>query len=1014
MNRLLFWLNWPLGYKILYSLFFILLLGALSLLGYSFWLGDAATIQWYHEGDLEIVKFVLDRFNKHFFEFTVDADSYLLVEEFKASSLQINHLAHYLQFAGLMVGCVLLLTAISDLPLAWYAGGLTFIIFLIAVMGLELHHTSSEIDHKALPLIIMLIIAGTSYLFRTLLKNANYLLRFLTYSTIVFGISWFIGTNTQIDYPVLQVSADSIALPIIMLAAFCLINGHEMVRAIVFIITNANSKDSGKNLRFGLLTLFYLLNLIYAYAHLNYGLDLDIYYLHPAPLLILTTLLGIWGFPKREVHYAKLFNFAPTGAFIYLGMAFIAVSTTTFSIANGNDSLREICEDVIMYTHIGMGVGFFGYVVYNFRELIAAGHKAHRVIYKPMNFDYGWAWAFGAFMTVGFLIGNGFFIFSQGFAAYSIGKADLAWASGDKYTAKQYYNQVLGYDGKSHRANYCLASIAEEEKNKPAAYFFYKKAQEIDYRPYDYAKMADLKNREDDYLKALFDLQLGVEHFPKSGELLNNLALQFNQTSLADSAFLYFDLAKKYAKYPEVVESNMFSLWTKYDIKENLDSIYANWEPSDYIGTRSNELAYLNKIGQLNQEPLIKELLPDSVLSTTQLCYLYNYTMNRSKKADQELIDLLKMYLSVSENLQFDKYLHFAIGNILYNQGWYQESLNYLKAAQSASSRINSYFPNLIGLRLLQLDQFEKAAGYFKDAYQKGNEQALLHLAIAQSELTDKTTAIETWQKLANSGKQNEKEVAHDMLKFLVSDSLASLQLQSNEADDITRFRYLHYHQKSIDDETFDQLYKLITSNSLKVSIAAERTHFYLDQNDLANAAKYMQLLTQEEITDEVNESFQMAYLRYTHAQGALNDDFMEKVMSADYAFGKAGLKDFYQAEYLALQNNFDQAEPLYLSAMKKLPFEVDIRVRLNELYSKSNQVEKGYLMLVEELKNAPQSVVLIKTYIMTCLDLGYTSYAEDELSTLETLLDAKAFQEFNQQYQNKLKQIEETIGDWN
>lgn len=1016
MNRFFFWLNWPLGYRLLYSVSFLVLLGFLSLLGYYFWLGDAATIQWYTEGNLEIVKVILDRFSKNFFDFTVDADTYLLTEEYKASTFQINHLSYYFQLAGLIFGSILILTSISDMPLAWYAGGLTFIVFLIAVMSLEMHQVSNELDDKALPLILMAIFVGVSFLFKSVFNGVSYFLRFLVYSAIMAGIVWYVAENSKLQYPAMQVSSYSIVMPILMLGIFSLLHGHEIVRSIAFIVTNGTGSAKGRNFRFISLALFYILNLIYAFAHLNYRYDLDIYYLHPAPLLIVTTLLGIWGFQKREEsHYGNLFAFAPTGAFMYLGMAIIAVSTYAFSIGNGNDSLREMSEDLVLYGHIGIGLGFFGYVYFNFRTLIAAGKKAHRVIYKPLNVDFSWAWLFGVMVVVGLMVGNGFFIFDQGFAAYFTGQADLEWAEGDTYHAKQKYNLVFQYDRKSHHANYALASIAQEENDKIAAYIFLKQAQEVDYRPYDYAQMAALKSSPGEYIHALFDLKAGIRQFPKSAELLNNLALQFNKRSaLGDSSYIYFDLARKYAKNPEVIESNLFSLWTKYDIYNNLDSVYAEWKPKKYIGTKSNELAFLNKVGKLTDDPFDKTFLPDSVLSTPQLCYLYNYAINQTQQADDSLINILKETISVTENLQFDKYLYFVLGNLLYSKGNYQDAFDYLKAAQRAASLYNAYFPNLIGLRMMQHDEYLQAADYFKDASQKGNEDALMNKAIALSELTDKSDAITTWKLITQVGQAHQRNEAHNMLRFLVKDSLPSLNLDVKSTDDLTRLKYLHYNHKLLSDADFDRYYHSLTNPDMKVMASAERTHFYLDQGNVEKATRYIQLLTQEKISDEANSTFQLAYLRFVHAQGNLDDDFYQKVSTADFPFGKAGLRDFYQAEYHAVRKNFEDAEKLYLSAMQKLPFNQQVRVQLNQLYKQHEQAEKGYLMLVEQISKNPNGVELLKAYAMTCLELGYTDYAKDGLDILSDLLDETSFVDFEKLYQQKLAKIEESLGEWN
>ena len=92
--------------------------------------------------------------------------------------------------------------------------------------------------------------------------------------------------------------------------------------------------------------------------------------------------LGVWGFRERAPLLSRVIA-DPYASFLYLGLAVITVATVSYAFATGNDPMVEMFEDVILFSHIGMGLAFFLYVLINFRMPMQRGMAVHKVLFQP-------------------------------------------------------------------------------------------------------------------------------------------------------------------------------------------------------------------------------------------------------------------------------------------------------------------------------------------------------------------------------------------------------------------------------------------------------------------------------------------------------------------------------------------------------------------------------------------------------------------------------------------------------
>ncbi|MBX2844013.1 MAG: tetratricopeptide repeat protein [Flammeovirgaceae bacterium] len=1016
MNNFIFWRNWQASYKFLYLLSLIILLISTISYGYFYMLGSEAVISWVWDGELEIVKTVLDRFSKNFFEFTVEADSYLLIETFKPTGIQINFEAHYLYLIVLCIGINIILTSISDLRTIWYSLALALLAILWGTMSFELLRIFKNIHDKLFLILVIGTFSITSFIFHSFVKGVNYLVRFFIYTFFTVIFAYLINEFAEIEQPFLHLSTYSIAVPIVISILFIVLNAHEFLRVFVYIATNPSLNHGYQGWRrFLFITLLYLANLIYVYLHLTKNINLDIYFVSPFVLFIGTAYFGIWGFKQRENQYKDFFDFQPTGAFLYIGMAIVTMASITFAFANDNNPLIEVYEDSIMYSHLGFGISFLLFVFGNFKDIMMAGKPVYKILYVPKNIDFMYSLFIGLLIMGALVFNNNFFTYKQAFAGYFNGLGDLHIALKDNYLGKQYYNLATGFDPRNHRSFYSLGTLAMEENNEAAAQVFFEEAISKNPSPFAYAQLAEIQLNDRDFLRAIITLQKGIEQCPNSGELYNNLALLVNNKNmLPDSVLVYFDQSRKLSKYPELAESNSFSLWTKYDIYSSLDSIYQDWTPKPYVGTRSNELAFLNAFEKEASQPLNLSYLEDSVLGTPELCYIYNYALNQRMAGDTTVIRKLKEFAQVQENFQFLEFLNFALANIYYYQGEFGSALELMTNIYKSSSRTNSHYANMLGMWLLEMEDYQSAANYFGIAVRRGKEEAKLNYAIALSELPNKEKAIEIWKELRAEKPEEYGLISSDMLNYLVPDSINSLNLFAENTSDLIKYRYLHYNQANINNEDFDKIYKQIKNNDIRVIIGSERIHTYLDEQDEANAGIYLQKITAEELNDQIMSYFQLSFLRYVHFQGKTDNEFLEKVETTNFGKPQTGLKAFYKASYYAQQGDIEKAGEFFENAIKEHPFKTDFYLHAADFFKKTQQPEKAYKALLKGVENNDLNADLLKAYIFTSIEMRYYDFAKVALEEqLQFLVSEEEYQAFLPLYEKKLKEIESQLEEW-
>ncbi|GAB4338494.1 MAG: hypothetical protein OHK0038_17250 [Flammeovirgaceae bacterium] len=1010
-----FWNEWRKSYRYLYTFGLFVFFALIIYLAYSTFLGENNLLYWTYEGQLDVLKIPLTSFNKILYNFNLNVDSYLLTETFKPSGIELNYTASHIYFVALVIGNIFFLTVISDLGKIWYAIAIGMYIFFLANLKLELLGIFHNIHEKSFLIFCIAAYVPLTYYYHSFSKDVHHVVRFLIYTIItvfVIGVGTYFNQNNQ---PIFTIVHHGFILPFIFSFLFILLNSGEIIRGILKITTNNKLSGKENTIHFIIVSLIYLFNLAYFIAKTAFGLNWGIYYLHPFYILILSSIIGIWGFMKREEQYGNMIYFAPTGAFLYIALAIITLSTITFTLQEVNDAWIEVFEDAIAYSHLAWGIATLSYILVNFLDPLLENLPVHKILYKPRNMDYVSAWLGGLVIISALFFRSNFFQYRQSYAGYYIGLAEVSRAENDIFTAKQYLNLATAYDVRSFKAHYTLGCLAQEAKERYAAKLFFEDAVQRQNVPHAYAHLAELYLQENRYFDAIFQLRAGLEKCPDSGELANNLALMYNRYTYGDSAYIYFDYAKRKTQLSHIPESNIYALLSKYDFPDTLyKQINDLAKNKNYVGFASNELAYLNKIGKVSEKPFNETLFPDSTLNTPQLCYLFNYAINHIKTADDNLINKINYYSKVSTNSDFRPFLEYVLALIYYEKQNYKEAFFLLDKVSKQGNLMNPDYPNLLGKWLLQQEEYQLSVQYFEETYRRGEGEGMINKAIALSELPNKDLAIEAWDNVKKIGKPEELLLATQMIQLLSKDSIISLPL-SEDIQDVQKYRFLHY-RLNLSDTDYNKVFDSIKDNRYKVVLMCERIKQNLQSKDLIKAEANINKLKQIPQTEDVKSYVDLTILEYLVAKNEIGEEYFTLLNQADFPIALIGKKHYYEAIYYS-QKDSVQATNLFEKAINQLPANVDVYKTYANFYNKRENTDKAYNILLIGLEMQPKSVSLLKAYILQCIESGYSTYADFGLQDLKTLLNKEELKEFEKELSLKKEEVrrknQEKWGTW-
>lgn len=757
MNKFAFWNEWDRSFRLTFIFSAVLLFLFCTAFLVIQWGSLSPFYYWKLTGYLENLSFSIFSNHSSFIESNITTDLPLIFQKVFGGSktLPVSYTYAYLILLyTCLMGC---LTISTYLEKFWYYIGIGLWILLVVLSGIG-NVGFFDIYNQTAIIIVLLLFIPVSYYFNTINENIGMGWRFLTFSGIMALVLGLIYFGSTYESPLLFLARFSYLPAILICVTFTLIIGHEIIYGILTLTTPYAKSSSNNTTHFIILSSAYLLNLLVLYLYRIKYLDWNIYYLNEFALLGFSSVLGIWGIKSRENLYARILPHYPYTALLYLGLGLITFITLGFQSFHGNDTFIESMQSIILYSHIGFGLMFFLYIIFNFITQLRQNLPVHQFAYIEDNFPYISARIAGLIIVAALFFRAHYDSFYLGVAGYYNGLGDLNLTLTNEAVAKFYYKESVSKNTNNHHGNYQLAQL-ESEPLKRLTYL--KNSVKRNPTSYAFATLGKEYENGSRFFDALFAYQDGLKVFPNNWALQNNIALLFNKTNVVDSAIYYLENSKPGSWKQAVVDANRKAVASMHGWQSNTN----NSQNLTRFDLQSNALA--NQLISNDTSSLAFITQPPSIaLNLFTYSYLKNLGLYCYQNILPEFLQIIDPFLDAPENAAFRKELTIVKALNLYQNGQVSKAIEIIFQLKEVYEEESGKWNALIGKWCLELDAPLLASKYLEAAREAYYPNVSADLAQAYHRLDKQSLALFLLSKEKNTNDSINPALANQWLSL--------------------------------------------------------------------------------------------------------------------------------------------------------------------------------------------------------------------------------------------------------
>lgn len=1002
MNHLFFWQSWHPDSRRVYWVLLFLLAGAMSWFGVSFLQGIENVVEWERLSNTERVSLPTDDVSVGVFDFSFQADYYVITENFRGSPLRISPTAAYLLLGGLTLTLIFLFVIISTFRGFWFYFGSLLLIALILGMQWEQLQLFGSTGRLGAGLVLLLYLPAT-YFFQKIRPDYGLVPRLFTFLVITLILAVMIHFFSAVSHPALYLISYGLLVPMVLGLFFVLIVGHEIISFFLKLITQNNTPTSKNTLlHFSAITIIYLGNLGLLVLKNIRIIDWDILYVDAFLLLAIATVIGIRGFRDRENQYQYIVSFQPLGAYLYAVLAIITFATLAFFAATANDPVLETFEDMILYSQLGFGIIFYVYAIGNFIQGLATNQRVYRILYRPPNLPYGTLQIVGLVATLAFFARAGLFPFYQAVAGYNNALGDLYQHEGDLFLAEQYYKLGDQYGYKNHRSNYALGTLARQQSDLALTTFYFNEAVQKNPSPQAYVNLGSAFLETHQFFEAVFAFREGLQKFPQNAYLQNNLALTFGQTSVLDSALYYLQRAGHNEAVRAPSEANTLALLTRSqtNVPMAIDSLVDEVaSDTTYLPIRINALSFLERYGgnPLRNDSFRWQASSDSLMNSLQFAHLYNHLMAQPSGADTALIRQARQWAQAGEGTYYEP-LSFAMAVSLYRANRVVDALKIIDRLQAVNIFKKGYYLHLMGLWALEQQAPQIAANYFAQAKEARYDEAAFKQAVSLSEATplagDLAEVVAFWTMLLSDSVA--VPVTEDMLTIFSDQALRSAV---PKATDVFLYQALRYRYPQLDEALLGDLWLAFDDPNYQVLAVHDLWLKYPDVRHQRWTA-WADALTRATLsTDGQNylrwiQAFRAHQGQNTNALSEIIDQLRPVTRQHQYWL------TYFRAALAKQQGDEVQAQAHYEFLARNPFFGQGFLAALDYFYPVGTDQVEAYQRLLDATQTNPYDAALLRAYVLAALRANLETYAEEGLADYRKLVSTADYQNFQEEYE--------------
>lgn len=979
MQSFFFWRTWNREYKAFWHVLIVLFFGALIFMWSGYFRVPQGLTEWHTQQAQKTADGITHTFEVGNFEFAVPIESYTTLEYFYAGPLQVDTLSSYILVAVLALMSILLFAIITTLPRFWYYVGTGLFVLFIVSMRLDVLELFGYRNFVA-TLITVVVFVSVSFYFNAFRTTASFTTRVLSFFLLTTGLAVVINYSSGVEHPFLYLSVSSFIPTLMLTVIFIFMIAHEIIAGFVY-LTSQSSTSSKSLQHFLIISLIYIVNLAFTYMHEVGLIEWNFIFINLYLLLTVSSVLAIWGYQKRASLYDNIVPFYPFGAYFIVALGVITCTTTAVFLHTYNDAVLKIIRHAIIFSHLGFGVIFLLYFTSNFLGMMAANKNVYKVLYNPTSMPYA------TYRIAGLIATFAFVFYSQWHTYVYYGTAgifnmmgDVQRVTGESSIAESYYRQARAYAGNNFHGNYILAGIETRKNNLEKAHLHYNTINWTSPTESSVINNANLYLFDNDYLTTKFSLQEGTKEFPKSGVIQTNLGFTFLKLSQADSAFIFFDLAKRDQVSAASSAVNITGLLAQLGIPVNADSLL------QVYGTSSDAVISNSILIASQQNQSIKTAfnpLPNKALDLYSATLLNNYIVYKLKELDTVFINTALKLAADSVNTDYSEALKATLAHACYAQNNVAQAMTLMGEVAFVTQSMQGKFNYTMGLWALEQGNPELAVSCFTYSVEQDYKEAKIYNAIALAEAGMADEANAAAVTLLESKIQSDKEIGKQ-LKKIYSLSPVDILTQS----DLEKYQYCRYRLNLADSALFTRIVNTLENTNYKALIILEMAQRQFNAGSTRSAIRYFNLLDGIQFTDKkLNEKINHVELELLASRNEVR--LLAEKINTGITFPQD--KQLHKLLYTALIN---EASGDTLAAAKNF----ELLARYNPFfeegviaaarYFKTHSVDrlKAYTLLADAKQINPGSARLLMAYITEATRIGFDDFAADAYEELEAV----------------------------
>lgn len=976
-----FWKHWGKTERLIFWCCALPVIGALFFLCVSWANYPAPTIPLREYQQIQTSETPTHQFSVGTISIDVPAESLVILENFLGSPVQVQPIAYYLLLMAIVILFVVSAAIISMLERFWFLIGSGLLILFMASLRLDtlaIFGAIGKIPFIAASLLVLVPV----YYFQSFKKEEPFALRvaFFLILTAILGVAILFFSRTA--HPFMHLAANGLIAAMVLTFIFILLVAHEIIAFFIWLISQGAGQSKAIR-HFLLLSSIYVINLFLSYATKMGFIHWNLWTVNGLLLFMISATLGFWGFRQRKEMYESFFETEAIGTIFYLSLCLLSVCTITFFNLTASDLMYDDIQDIVLYSHIGFGMIFIFYAIINFGPLMMKNLPVFKILYKPESMPYFTFRLMGIIAAfTALLFGSNWKRYvNEATATYYSCYADLYLYEGDPTAAQAYYQRSLRFRNQNHHAHYGMANLASAQLDATLEREEYNVIRNITPSVEGYLNLSHDYSINGDVLQSALVLDEAVKKFPRDGILLNAQGLSMMQLRQVDSAFYFFRKAAQTKAASVMGQTNFMAACSIFKTHAAADSILSSQDFKS-AGSLINGLALANaQRKKINEAPEKKN---DTLLTIYQTAWLSNYFINQKEKADTSLLSYAERLAAKPSNEDFAEWILVSSSHARYARGEVKKACATVRNLAYATGE-GKYF-QLLGLWMLELRNPAVAANYLKIAFDKNQPNALLHLAIANTEADSTAQALRNWDSLQHSKKHSYKQFAATMAKVLRS------QMFDPNFSDEEKYYFCRYKTPLMDSAKFFQQVNSMGDRNLQALSYLDRAQKWFDLDEGGLAAAYLRK-AQEQGVEGLTPAILSLQLMLAADRQDIN--FIQTLLNDSLPIS-ANQQIYLKALLNEREGNTAAAKEKYAYlAQADVQFEDALVASSRFFAADTSDRLKPYSILVDGLLLKPYSVKLLKLYVLEAALLGFEAEAQQALQKLEAVLPKHLFKKF-------------------